>query len=542
MAGLIGIGQSALSAAYAQLQTTGHNIANVDTPGYVRQEVLLETAGGSYTGAGFLGRGVNVADVTRRYDRFIATEVTTGTALAAGDSARAQALGQLDDLLADTQSGLGVAMDDLRSALADLVNQPAASTTRDVVLQRAGALATQFRATSQRMGQLGAEADLRIADSVEALNGRLDAIADLNRLIATTQGTGKQPSDLLDQRDRLIDEVAGTLQVSRLEQADGSVSLFSAGGHPLVAGGTASRMATRADPQDPSKLQVVFEVNGNRIPAEVGALGTGKLAGLMRFRDQDLAAAQGRLGQLAAAVAGAYNRQQALGFDADGNAGAPLFGPMSVQAAAAAGNAGDAALAVTVEDAARLRGSDYRLSFDGSAYQLERLPDGSVTSLASLPASVDGLRIELASGSMTIGDRISIRGASGFAGQMRLALTDGNGLATGATNVDPATDNRNARALAALGDEPLVAGATFTDAFAALVADVGSRTAQAQAAAEGSGALLSHARTAFAAESGVNLDEEAARLLQYQQAYQAAARVIATANSMFDTVLSVVSG
>ncbi|NLD56100.1 MAG: flagellar hook-associated protein FlgK [Burkholderiaceae bacterium] len=541
MAGLIGIGQSGLSAAYAQLQTTGHNIANVNTPGYVRQEVLLESAGGSYTGAGFLGRGVNVADVTRRYDRFIASEVTTGTALAAGDSARAQALGQLDDLLADTQSGLGVAMDDLRSALADLVNQPAASTTRDVVLQRAEALAVQFRATSQRMAQLGVEADLRIADSVEAVNGRLDAIADLNRLIATAQATGKQPSDLLDQRDRLIDEVAGTLQVSRLEQADGSVSLFAASGQPLVAGGTASRLATRADPQDPARLQVVFEVSGNRIPADVGALGTGKLAGLMRFRDQDLASAQGRLGQLAAAVAGAYNGQQALGFDADGNAGAPLFGPMSVAATAAAGNVGDAALSVAVEDPAALRASDYRLSFDGSAYQLERLPDGGVTSLAALPASVDGLRIELASGSMTIGDRITIRGASGFAAQMSLALTDGDGLATGATNVDSATDNRNARALAALGDAPLVAGATFTDAFAALVADVGGRTAQAQAAAEGSGALLSHARAAFAAESGVNLDEEAARLLQYQQAYQAAARVIATANSMFDTVLSVVS-
>src|SRR5690606_7910226 len=104
MAGLIGIGQSALSAAYAQLQTTGHNIANVNTPGYVRQEVLLETAGGSYTGAGFLGRGVNVADVVRRYDRFLANEVTNGTSLAAGDKARAEALGQLDDLLADTET------------------------------------------------------------------------------------------------------------------------------------------------------------------------------------------------------------------------------------------------------------------------------------------------------------------------------------------------------------------------------------------------------------------------------------------------------
>lgn len=542
MAGLIGIGQSALSAAYAQLQTTGHNIANVNTPGYVRQEVLLETAGGSYTGAGFLGRGVNVADVVRRYDRFLANEVTNGTSLAAGDKARAEALGQLDDLLADTETGLGVAMDDLRSALADLVNQPAAGTTRDVVLRRADVLATQFRETSRRMEQLGTEANLRIADSVDALNSRLESIAELNRLIATTNGTSKQPSDLLDQRDKLIDEVAATLQVSRVAREDGTVSLFAASGQPLVTGGTASRLSTRMDPQDPAKLQVVFEVSGNRIPADAGALGTGTLAGLVRFRDQDLAAAQGRLGQLAAAVAGAYNAQQALGFDAAGNPGAPLFGPMTVQTTAAAGNAGNAALTVSIVDPAQLRGSDYRLSFDGAAYQLERIPDGSVTSLGSLPADVDGLRIEVASGSMTIGDRITIRGASGFAGQMSLALTDGNGLATGATNVDSATDNRNARALAALGDAPLVGGVTFNDAFAGLISDVGSRTAQAQAAAEGSGTLLAHARSAFAAESGVNLDEEAARLLQYQQAYQAAARVIQTANSMFDTVLSAISG
>jgi flagellar hook-associated protein 1 len=102
-------------------------------------------------------------------------------------------------------------------------------------------------------------------------------------------------------------------------------------------------------------------------------------------------------------------------------------------------------------------------------------------------------------------------------------------------------DNRNARKLAGLGDEPRVAGATFTDAFAALVSDVGSRTLQGQSASRASSALLSNAKASFAAESGVNLDEEAARLLQYQQAYQAASRVIATANSMFDTILSVIS-
>ena len=115
-------------------------------------------------------------------------------------------------------------------------------------------------------------------------------------------------------------------------------------------------------------------------------------------------------------------------------------------------------------------------------------------------------------------------------------------VVTLAPTADAGVDNRNARAMVGLGDQPLVDGASFTNAFASLIADVGSRTLQGQSAAQSSAALLSNARASFAAESGVNLDEEAARLLQYQQAYQAAARIVATANSMFDTILSVVSG
>jgi flagellar hook-associated protein 1 FlgK len=542
VAGLIGIGQSALAAAYAQLQTTGHNIANVNTPGYVRQEVILETAGGMYTGAGFIGRGVNVAEVARRYDQFIGREVTNNTSLAAGDAARAQRLVRLDDLLANTDDGLGAALDHLRSALADLVNRPGDASTREVVMRRADALAEQFRATSGQLRQLGSETDLRIAETANQVNGKLEAIADLNHQIAATQGSGKQPSDLLDQRDKLIDEVSGSLQLSRIAQPDGTVNLYSASGHALVLGRSASKLVTQADPLDPGKLQVSFQIGGTRIAADASTLGTGELAGLVRFRDQDLAAAQARVGQLAAAVAGAYNQQQAAGVDADGNAGAALFALPTVDADAAPGNSGNAALAVTVGDATQLRATDYRLSFDGSQYRLESLADGKVAMLDSLPADVDGLQITLSAGGMTIGDRFTIKGASSFAEQMRLGFSDGRGLAAAdPSSADPAMDNRNARKLAGLGDEPRVNGATFTDAFAALVADVGSRTLQGQAASQASGALLSNAKAAFAAESGVNLDEEAARLLQYQQAYQAASRVIATANTMFDTILSVIS-
>ena len=104
--------------------------------------------------------------------------------------------------------------------------------------------------------------------------------------------------------------------------------------------------------------------------------------------------------------------------------------------------------------------------------------------------------------------------------------------------VDPAADNRNARALVGLADRPLAGGASFVDAFAAMLADVGTRTQSARAAQSVSSRLQQDAEAAQAQQSGVNLDEEAARLMQYQQMYQAAAKIIQAAQSMFDSLLA----
>ena len=108
-------------------------------------------------------------------------------------------------------------------------------------------------------------------------------------------------------------------------------------------------------------------------------------------------------------------------------------------------------------------------------------------------------------------------------------------------NASPGTDNRNARAMVALSGKPADGGAPYTDAFAAMLADVGSRAQSATASRAASEGLLSSAKAAQAEVTGVNLDEEAARLMQYQQMYQAAAKVIQAAQSMFDTLLSATS-
>jgi len=106
-----------------------------------------------------------------------------------------------------------------------------------------------------------------------------------------------------------------------------------------------------------------------------------------------------------------------------------------------------------------------------------------------------------------------------------------------AQTASPAADNRNARAMQALGDAAIADGQKVIDRYAALVGDIGTRTQSARTAGEMSRRIHEDAERARTAMSGVNLDEEAARLLQYQQAYQAAAKVIATANEMFRSLL-----
>ncbi|MDO4905173.1 MAG: flagellar hook-associated protein FlgK [Lautropia sp.] len=623
MAGLIGIGQSALAAAYTQLQTAGHNIANVHTPGYVRQEVLLATAPGQYHGSGYIGNGVNVTDIRRNYDQFMAQEVTRNTALAGADSARTRWLEQVDQLLADTGSGIGAGIDEFRSALADLVNTPGDDSARTVIVHRADELARRFADTADALERMNTDTNRQIEEAAKYVNIRLNDIARLNQQITEAKVNGHEPNDLLDQRDALIDEVASKIQVSRDAQADGSVDVYTAGGHSLVLSNRAGQLVLDPGSDDPSRPELALDVHGQRLALNGGAIGSGEIAGLMRFRDQDLLTTQTRLGQLAASFAGAYNEQQALGVDANGNVGQAMFTTGSPRVLSGANNTGDLELTVTVDDAQKLKAADYRLSFDGGIYRIESLVSRESQEFAQLPDTFEGLKLTVDGGAMAAGDVIKIQSGSAFAGRMSSNLTVGGQVAAayalsaaaGSTNagnvrvasfrqqtpdanstepvtvtftapdrysisgtgtgdlvdqeyrpgqpitangwslvldgtpqagdtvqlgsfVPPTRGNGNARDMAQLPDAKLVDGSSFNESYAALLSDVGSRTLQSKTASKAATAMLEGSKAVVAKSSGVNLDEEAARLLQYRQAYQAAAKVIQTADEMFNSILA----
>jgi flagellar hook-associated protein 1 FlgK len=186
---------------------------------------------------------------------------------------------------------------------------------------------------------------------------------------------------------------------------------------------------------------------------------------------------------------------------------------------------------------------DYVLGFDGAAWSLSRASDGQAVPMAGGgPFSADGIQINIAGGAAA-GDRFLIRPTRSGSADMSVLISNTREIAAAAPAAGPAPgDNSNALLLAGLQSAlTMEGGATdFQGAYGQLIGEVGTQTRSAQVTADAQGALLLQAQESRDALSGVNLDEEAANLLRFQQAYQAIAQVISVADSTFQTLLNAV--
>lgn len=624
---LLSIGSRGLSTAQGALATVSHNIANASTDGYSRQEAVITSAGALLSTSGFFGQGAQIQSVRRSYDQFLTSAVQGAGATSSADKARADGLKSLDGLFSDPSLGIGAAVDDFIGAVGDLASRPADNVTRQAVLSRAQQLSQRITTVGGQVQDLVASADARLTSDAQSANQKLDEIHKLNDRIVALQGAGRSPNDLLDQRDAAVAALNQLVGVRTVAQGDGSLAVFAAGGSPLLVGSQQSRLETTPDAADPARMAVLLRTGAASQPLDAAALGGGSLAGTLQLRDQDLSAALNGIGRIATALGLAFNGQQAVGVDANGQAGQALFSVPDPGAISRAGNAGNGSLTATVTDLNALQPSDYDVRYDGSQYTVVRLLDGKSSVATSLPATIDGLSINLA-GTPQAGDSWRLRPlaaaatglaakplgprdlATGYAARVQPASTNaGSGTAaltmvrpdaanasavsitfTSATTFDvtglasgpltgqrftpgqpvpasgdwngwrltldgvpragdsfsvgatttPAADNRNALALQRLGSLSLVAGGSLSQAYASLLGDVGSRVQAGQAAADVSSQLQAEAVDRQQQVAGVNLDEEAANLLRYQQTYQACARVVQTSQTLFDSLLSAV--
>lgn len=670
---LSSLGTRALGAAFAQLQTTGNNIANANTRGYSRQEVELASSAGQYTGAGFFGRGVDITTVTRAHDDFLTQQAALARSQASADSARSDQLTQLEKIFGVGEAGLGYSATQFFNAFTDVSTKPQDETARQVVLARANDLASRFNAAAQQIDTLQAGLTQQIQVSVASVNSLTEQIAALNKRIVDARGLGQPPNDLLDKRDTAINDLSQYVQVSTVPADDGSLSVFLGGGQSLVVGAQTTKLLAMYDPYDATRAVLgVAGQNGSR-QLDDSLLSSGSIAGLLRFQNSDLTDARNQLGQLALGIGQQVNEQQALGLDLLGQPGAAMFrvgdvsGAPVISGRSLATNTGSGSVSLTLQSPSSLaaaqissvQASDYELIADGAGgFQLQRLsggkPDPAFAARTVANGDiVDGFQINV-SGSPAAGDRFLLQPAGSAARDLRLDMvnpksiaaasplsvtsgssnkgtgsvlsltaasvssgshpnlpatlrfqvtatpgqytytwTDASGTSTPAAwqpgqpidypgttasngfkinitgvpvaadplalpavvgdsfvvgrNTYPLSDNRNANGLLSLRDASLVGavwnggslqpGASVTDAYANVIANVGVRVQSAKAAADLSASVADQANKDLASKSGVNLDEEAARLIQYQQSYQAAAKMLQVAQSIFDSLL-----
>jgi flagellar hook-associated protein 1 FlgK len=151
-----------------------------------------------------------------------------------------------------------------------------------------------------------------------------------------------------------------------------------------------------------------------------------------------------------------------------------------------------------------------------------------------MPQTIDGLTINI-TGAVAAGDSFRLQPFRAGASSIQLAVNDPRGLALGLSNASG--DNRNGLAMAAIADAVVLQGLTFSQAFGEVSAKIGTTTRGLQSGRDVSAQLLQQAKADQSEVSGVNLDEEAAKLIRFQQAYQASAKVIATAQTVFQSLL-----
>ena len=540
MTDIMNTGTSALLAFQRAIATTSHNIANVGTEGYSRQRVELEANGPETGRGGHTGTGVRVEGIERIASEFAVARVHEITANHAREATHHELASRLDALLADDALDPTAGFASFFAALEDASLDPASPTSRRLALDAGEEVAGRLRTLQGQLEATAGEVDGRRRASIDRVNELAVGIADLNGRLVEHRATGrtKLAADLLDQRDRLVGELAAEVDVDALVQDDGALSVSIGDGVPLVVGREARSLRAVEDPTRPGRSDIELG-HGSRWQSVGARLHGGELGGLEAFESGTLEPAMQRLGRLAHAFAAGVDAAHANGVRPDGAAGGSWFDVGAPVARAAAANAGGAELAASVADAGALEPSDYRLRFDGGAWEITRTSDGTRTSTATLPTTLDGLEIGV-TGAPATGDSFLVSATRGAAGTLRQGIDDPDALAFAAPGSGTG-GNENARALAKLGTEPLVGGATIAEDVGALAGSVGGTTATLATRSAALETMRGDAVERRDSIAGVNLDEEAIDLARHEQAYQAAAQVIRTADELFRTVLGVVA-
>lgn len=666
MSDLLSLGLTGLRTSRNNLSVTGHNISNIDTPGYSRQRAIQVTNPPFGTGAGYLGTGSSTQTIERIVDQYTINQVRVDTSRLKDNEAYLRNASELDNLLSNESSALGTALNGFFEGIQSAANDPLSQPARQLVFSQADSVSQRFKTVQARLNDQNNNLNTQLRTYAARINELAVGIGEINKQIQVYEGTRNQPpNDLFDLRDELLRELSQYVDVNVQEQDGRSINVSIGNGIPLITGENVNKLEAVPGRNDKSRYEIYMTDSRGTEMNITNEITGGEMGGVLRYRTDTLDPALNEIGRIALVFAGEINNQHHAGTDLQGNQGGDFFKDINTQEFMLDRITGlqrnaPAGVWIDPEGLNKLPAQEFMLRQQGANFILQdsvtgrdmtppggpfatmaalndalqdtygfRLTDGSVGSPpGDLDITTSGVP-ELLQGGLLISptrigasqlerspelsntNKIALSGISGDennAGTAKLSysnlsgqalnnfdsvnlsgaeltydgaiftLTDSTGTAVVGTdngdgtytfeigagptdlvlNIDAASavaddlwvlegaaGGENGAALAFLQLAKLIdrqddgrGGASLGETYSMLVEQTGIKTSESRTATAVSLATLNQSIAMRESVSGVNMDEEAANLIRFQQAYMASSQVIATAQKLFETLIN----
>lgn len=483
-ADLLKIGQSGLFAAKQSMSTTSHNIANANTEGYSRQEVRTENSITLPEGNYVLGTGVEIQSIKRSHDELIEKKLNTSITNHKFNEERTLQLGHVEEIFNEINSeGMNKILNRFFNSFRELSNQPENETVRNVVKENAKIVVQDFHRITANLDDVRASINKKISLAVDEINGLAKIIGNLNKEINVQEVSGGMANDLRDQRDRALRTLAEYFPLQTYTDNQGQFVVSIEGVGSIVAGGLVQELAAGhavnqgETSADKGEVQIYF-ANRPGVPM-TDKIKNGSLGALIRTRNEDVATLEKQVDELAHGLVLATNAIHRRGF-----ANHPV--PVDAQ-----GNP---------------------------------VPNAASRPVTGINFFKEPLDLKRAAEYIALSDEIE---------------ADPNNIATALEPNKPG-DNRVALAISKLQHEKVLGGGTttFEEQYLKSVGNIGLQAGKSKIDEEQSHGILAQAKSFKERLAGVSLDEEAANMIRYQNAYEASAKVIRASDEMFKAVLN----
>lgn len=349
MSDLLSIGSSGVSAYQRALATVSNNIANVNTEGYTRQDVSLTANQPRQIGNSFMGTGARFEAVQRQFDAFVESNLRNSNSDLESQKPLLSYVNRLIDVMGDESIGLTTAMNRFFESARDLASDPASVVSRSIFLRDADGLAARFRQLAGQFEIMDTETRQLVQTDVGQVNALTNQLALMNKQLAKQTSAASQPSELLDQRDLLLRDLSGLVAIKTRFEPNGAVTV-SVGDtldQGILVNTTTARAVSVSESQiEAGKLEFMLDAFGS--PETMGSITSGKIGGVMNFREQVLKPAASSMNDLASTLVTQINLVHREGLDAEGQLGGDLFGFVPAPNGPAAG------VTLLVQDANRI--------------------------------------------------------------------------------------------------------------------------------------------------------------------------------------------